>query len=59
MSKDTPKIPVDKPATDSVASTQEVAIPPRTRSDLLNLRRQLRGCLEYIEQTLRSQGVKV
>ena len=56
-----PKKDVDKqeqPVKD-LPQTEEEPVAPRTRADLLCLRRQLRGTLEYIELTLRKQGIKV
>lgn len=49
----------DKAETVQHSEEENEPLQPRTRNDLLNLRRQLKGTLDYVETTLRKQGAKV
>jgi hypothetical protein len=50
---------LDKNRQTRLDSTQEEPIPPRVQGDLLNIRRQLKSSLSYIETVLRQRGVKI
>ena len=53
------KYPLDTVQETVLDSDQNEPIPPRVQGDLLVLRRNLRGTLDYLEHFLRSRGVKV
>jgi hypothetical protein len=39
--------------------SEQAQIPPRVQGDLLNIRRQLKSALSYIEAVLKQRGVKI
>jgi hypothetical protein len=53
------KYPLDTVQETVLDSDQNEPIPPRVQGDLINIRRQLKSALSYIEMVLRQRGVKV
>ena len=60
MEKPIEKKTIDNTAETVLSSTATVEKhPPRLTQELINVRRLLKGVLEYVEPILRNQGVKL